>query len=160
MAEADAEHRDAAEEFGDLRDLADVVGRVAGAVGEHDAVISGGEDVLRLHRAGQHRHGAAALTELACDVALGAVVDERHAVQHAALRPEGVGFRRCHLRHGVCDAVGAQRREILRHGVADGGVHGAGLAQDARDGAGVDAGDAGDVVFLQKRVERFLTPEV
>ena len=76
------------------------------------------------------------------------------------LRPEGVGFRRCHLRHGARDAVGAQRREILRHGVADGGVHRARLTQDARDGAGIDAGDAGDVVFLQKRVERFLTPEV
>ena len=160
MAEADAEHRDAAEEFGDLRDLADVVGRVAGAVGEHDAVISGGEDVLRLGRAGQHRHGTAALTELARDVALGAVVDERHAVQHVAIRPEGVGFRRRHLRHGVCDAVGAQGREIVRHGVADGGVHRARLAQDARDGAGVDAGDPGDVVFFQKRVERLRAAEV
>ena len=160
VAEADAEHRDAAEELGDLRDLADVVRRVAGAVGEHDAVISSGEDVLRLRRAGQHRHDAAAAAELARDVALRAVVDERHAVQHIALRPEGVGLRRRYLRHGVRDAVGAQGREIVRHRVADGGVHGAGLAQDARDGAGVDAGDAGNVVGLQKRVECFLTPEV
>ena len=160
VAEADAEHRDAAEEFGDLRDLVDIVRRVAGAVGEHDAVIPGGEDVLRRDRAGQHRHGTAALTELARDVALGAVVDERHAVQHVALRLETIAFRRRHLRHGVRDAVGAQRREILRHGVADGGVHRARLAQDARDGAGVDAGDAGDVVFFQKRVERLRAAEV
>ena len=160
VAEADAEHRDAAEELGDLRDLVDVVRRVAGAVGEHDAVIPGGEDILRFGRAGQHRHGAAAAAELARDVALGAVVDERHAVQHAPLRLEGVGLRRCHLRHGVRDAVGAQGREIVRHRVADGSVHRAGLAQDARDGAGVDAGDAGDVVGFQKCVERFLAPEV
>ena len=160
VAEADAEHRDAAEELGDLRDLVNIVRRVAGAVGEHDAVIPGGEDVLRRDRAGQHRHGAAALTELARDVALRAVVDERHAVQHVALRPEGVGFRRRHLRHGVRDAVGAQRREILRHGVADGGVHRARLAQDARDGAGIDAGNAGDVVFFQERVERLRAAEV
>ena len=160
MAEADAEHRDAAEKLGDLRDLVNIVRRVAGAVGEHDAVIPGGEDVLRPDRAGQHRHGTAALAELACDVALGAVVDERHAVQHVAIRPEGVGFRRRHLRHGVCDAVGAQGREIVRHGVADGGVHRARLAQDARDGAGIDAGNAGDVVFFQERVERLRAAEV
>ena len=35
-----------------------------------------------------------------------------------------------------------------------------GAPQDARDGARVDAGDAGDVVGLQKCVERFLAAEV
>ena len=73
MAEADAEHRDAAEELGDLRDLVDVVRRVAGAVGEHDAVIPGGEDILRFGRAGQHRHGAAAAAEIPGNAAQAAV---------------------------------------------------------------------------------------
>lgn len=35
-----------------------------------------------------------------------------------------------------------------------------GLAQDARDGAGIDAGNAGDVVFFQERVERLRAAEV
>ena len=61
VAQADAEDGYPAHHGPYLRNFADVFGRVAGAVGEHDAVVPGGQDCLRARVMGIHRDGAAAL---------------------------------------------------------------------------------------------------
>jgi hypothetical protein len=78
VAEADADHRLLAHHSPDVLD--DVVerARVAGAVGEKDQVRVAGENVLGRGVAGEQRHPAPTLLELADDRELDPGVDPHH----------------------------------------------------------------------------------
>ena len=105
VAEADAEDRLLADQLADGAD--DVVerGGVAGAVGEEDEVGVLGEDLRRARPAGQQRHPAAALAELADDRELDPGVDADD-VGAVALEDDGLGGR-----HGRGE-VGARHRRL------------------------------------------------
>ena len=77
MPQADAEGRDAvAHEFAQVRNHGGVIRRVAGAVGQHHAVVLA-DYVLRLGVRRNNRDLTAALAQLALDVVLYAVVEQR-----------------------------------------------------------------------------------
>ena len=175
VAEADAEGRDAGgEHFADVRDDLDVLGRVAGAVGEHEAVGIERGQLGSGRRAGQHGHAAAALLQAAHNVVLAAQVEQRHVQRRVT---PCTGSRRL-IGHGlaagdVLDSVdngvggdlGQQRGLLLRFGVGvelggDRAVHNAALPQGAGQAAGVDALNADDAVLFQEGIQRFLTAEV
>ena len=160
MAKADAEEGHLAQELLDLRDLIDVFRRVAGAVGEHDAVGMGLQHLLRGDGGRQHRHGAAPLLQLPGDVALGAVVDEAHPQALLPLRRVHRGLGAGDRLHHTGDGVGLYRRQIRRHLVADGGVHDAVLPDDPGQLPGIDAPEARDSLLFQIGIQVAVAAEV
>ena len=153
MAQADAENGDAAaaaaeaENLPDLRDGEGVIFRVAGAVGEHDAVRVHGEDGFRGGGGGKGGDGAAAALQAPEDIPLGAVIQEGNAVFLPA--EGGVEFN-LGIRDG-CDGVRDAKipdgGEVIRNPVADHGVHDAFLPGDADDLPGIHALEARDAGF-------------
>ena len=160
MAQAQPEQRRPAQQLFDLGDAGGVLRRVAGAVGQHYAVGVPGEDRLRRGVGGRHRHLAAPGLELPDDVALGAVVDERHPADLFALRGIDLYGLRRGLRHAAGDGVALQGGEILGDMIGDHGVHHAALPDALGDGAGVHAADARHALLFQERVQGGLAAEV
>ena len=152
VAEADPEDRPLADELADGRD--DVVerGRVAGPVGEEDEVGVVGEDVLRRGVAGQQRHPAAALAELADDRELDPGVDADDvgpvAVEHDRLgrrhRAGEVGALHRGLGGDPLAGLGDRRRRR-----EDPAAHRAGVADVADERPGVDPGDRRDAAVVE-----------
>ena len=164
VAEADAKDRHIGlQQLLEVRDDLDVLRRVAGAVGQHHAVILA-DYVLRLGVRRNDGDFAAALAQLALDVVLYAVVEQRDAVLGFALSRvndvlrTGNGLDRIldNVSLHFCDGL-LVRLEAL--GVDD-AVHDALAAQLARQTAGVDAGKANDLLRLEVLVERYLAAPV
>ena len=164
VAEADAEDRHIGlQQLLEVRDDLDVLRRVAGAVGQHHAVVLA-DYVLRLGVRRNNRDLTAALAQLALDVVLYAVVEQRDAVLGFALSRvndvlvAGNGLDRIldnvslHLLDGLLVRLKAL-------GVDD-AVHDALAAQLAGQTAGVDAGEADNLLRLEVLVERYLAAPV
>ena len=153
VAEADAEHRDLAEEGLDLLHRVVAHHRVAGAVGQEDTVRIVRAHIISAHMAGDDGDGGEP-RQVAQDGALDAEVvghDPEGPVAH------GVRLERCHLGNQV-DPVGARlvERGLLQHDVvsrAERSRHGAGVADVAGEATGVDPSDAGHLPALQEGVE-------
>ena len=170
MAQTDAEGGDV-----QLKDVLEVLDdlhgfrRVAGTIGQHDAVRSKGLDFLCRCKGGHDRHLAAALDKAAHDVALAAVVHQHD--MGLALRVEHLGLFTGNILHRIGDGVGADLSQqslglglVGRVGGIEGGqdgtVHHTALADDAGQVAGIDALNADGVVLFQKAVQRFLAAPV
>ena len=135
----------------------------AGAVGQHHAVVLA-DYVLRLGVRRNDGDLAAALAQLALNVVLYAVVEQRDAVLGFALSRvndvlrTGNGLDRIldNVSLHFCDGL-LVRFEAL--GVDD-AVHDAFAAQLAGQTAGVDAGETDDLLRLEVLVERYLAAPV
>ena len=139
VAKADTKHRDFSQKPANLLDLIGILRRVAGAVGEHESIRRCGQNFFRGDSRGQNRDLTAALLKLPDDIALGAVVDERHPEAPLPLRRMDdrrlTGNRLHHAGHGV----GPNRRQVSGNFIADGGVHHTMLPDDAGQFPGVHA---------------------
>ena len=106
VAQTDAEGGDV-----QLKDVLEVLDdlhgfrRVAGTIGQHDAVRSKGLDFLCRCKGRHDRHLAAALDKAAHDVALAAVVHQHD--MGLALRVEHLGLFTGNILHRIGDGVGA-----------------------------------------------------
>ena len=160
VPETDAEYRQPTEQLAYHRDLAGVLARVARTVREHDPVIAPAENLLRADRVRVDGNGAAAAAELAGDVPLCAVVDERDAVFCLTLRGQGVRLAAAdggdRILYRVAENVGIR----CGRGGAYRSVHNARLAYYLGHAAGVDAADAGNAAAAEKFVHRSLAAEV
>ncbi len=173
MPEADAEYRNVGiEEFADRCDGVVARLRVAGTVGEEDAVGIERERIRRARLRGHDRHPAAVVGQQPQDIALDAEV-VRHDVQ-SRTRPQ-------HARRFAADAalvplVGRPHRHDLREihslepgkgarsakrhigvglvGGRDATALGAALAEDTGELAGVDAGDCDRFALDQELRQR------
>ena len=88
VAQADAEGGDAGvQHLADVCDDLNVLGRVAGAVREHQAIRVQRSKLGRGCGAGQNRHAAAALLQAAHDVVLAAQIQQGHVQRGVTPRP-------------------------------------------------------------------------
>ena len=163
VAQADAKGGDAGgEHFADVGDDLHILGRVAGAVGEHQAVrvqlgqLGGGGG------ARQHGHAAAALLQAAHDIIFAAQVQQGHMQRGITPLPCLGGFVSLGLPasnglNRVDHRVGGDLRQqggfLLRFGIGvelggDSTVHNAAFPQGAGQAAGIDALNADDAVFF------------
>ena len=160
VPETDAEYRQPPEQLAYHRYLAGVLARVARTVREHDPVIAPAENLLRADRVRVDGNGAAAAAELAGDVPLCAVVDERDTVFFAALCGQGMRLAAAdggdRILYRIAENVGIR----CGRGGAYRSVHNARLAYYLGHAAGVDAADAGNAVAAEKFVHRSLAAEV
>ena len=160
MAEADAEDRHVADEPLDRLDAVRGHRRVAGTVAEKDTVGASGEDVGSTRR-GRHHLDRAVAGEVDGDVALHPEVDRDDPGAAAGIeRVDGVAVVHGDLAHQV-DPVGSRLglgcgAELGFADSAERSRHGAGVADDAGEPPGVDAGDAGDALLAQHGVEAAL----
>ena len=134
--------------------------RIAGAVGQHHAVGTGGQDLLRGGGRRQDRHGAAPLLELPDNVALGAVVDEGHPEALLPFRRIAVGLLAGNSLHHTGDGVGLDGSQIGGDLVADGGIHHAVLPDDAGQLPGIYAAQPRHALLFQVRVQIAVRPEI
>ena len=160
MPEANAEHRQLSHELFELLNLEDVLFRVSRAVGQHESIRPERKHVLGGGIMGQHRHAAAALLQAFDDVVLGAVVQQGNVVLLLPFCRKDVRFFGARLRHAAQHRVTLNGVQIARHLITDECIHNALLPDDAGEGAGIDAADAGDTVLLEKGVQRVLAAEV
>ena len=135
VAEADAEHGETTEKLGHSGDLLGQRFRVAGAVGQDDAVV--GSQLVRVHVVGVHRHGCARGRQAREDRALAAVVDDGDADVPFPVRDVRLGRR-----HACGEGLSLHSRQCadLVESDADAGSHGAVLAQVQHERARVHAG--------------------
>ena len=134
--------------------------RIAGAVGQHHAVGTGGQDLLRGGGRRQDRHGAAPLLELPDNVALGAVVDEGHPEALLPFRRIAVGLLAGNSLHHTGDGVGLDGSQIGGDLVADGGIHHAVLPDDAGQLPGVHAEQPRHPLLFQEGIQIAVRAEV
>ena len=164
MSEADAEDRDVGFEqtFQVLNDF-DVFRRVAGSVGQHDAV----KLACDLLRRGERWDGddlAAALLQLTLDIVLDAVVIQRDAVFHFTLSRVDAAFVAGDRFDRVLDEICLHLLDglfvrLTAFGIND-AVHNARVPELAGKPAGVDARQADDLLFLEVFVQRQLAAPV
>ena len=172
VAEADAHHRDFAEEIAGLLFGAGHRGGIARAVGEHHSVRLARENFGGGGSRRHHRHAAADVHQLAEDSPLHAVVHHHHLVLlrlrrtalHSlfpAIRAAGGHFGGEILPFHAWRAAGPfdQRLRGGAGGVDDPLLR-ARAAEDAHQPAGVDALDAHDAVALEEIGQRFLRAPV
>ena len=160
VAQADTEQGHLAQELFDLLNLIDVLCRIPGAVGEHDAVRLGRQHLLCTGLRRQDSDGAAALLQLPDDVALGAVV--QHADPEPLLSLRRVGgccFTGLRLHHAG-DGIGLHRRQIRRNLITDRGVHDAVLPDDPGQLPGVHTPEPRHAPVPQKSVQVSLAAEI
>ena len=158
VTQADAEDGHLADELGGRLGGLGQLARVAGAVGEEDALGVHGQDLVGRGVPGHHAHVEAHTNEAAQDAALLAAVEGDHLVRAARvvevdLGRDLVGLRAGDLGHpvGLGDGGGglharheARRVEVLG---GDGAAHRARLAHAQGELAGVDALDGHDAVL-------------
>ena len=160
VAQADAEHGHLAQEFADLLDLVHVFRRISGAVGEHDAVWIGSQNVLRGGGCRQDRHGTAPLLEFPDDVALGAVIQQGHPELLLPFRRMDRGFLTGNGLHHAGDGVGFDGCQVGGDLIADGGIHHAVLPDDAGQLPGVHAVQPRHPLLFQEGVQIAVGAEV
>ena len=163
VAHADAEDGQAALQRPHLLDDGLHVDRVAGAVGEEDAVGPEGQNLLHRSIVGHHRHVAPLGVEAADDVVLDAAVDGHH-VEAVVGRAREPAFLAAHAGHHVVrQLVGRQARHgfaVRRRGVGDHHLLAPLVADDAGERTGVDAPHARDAHLLEHLVERARVAEI
>ncbi len=163
MSHADTEDRQLAPELFHQLDHRSHVLRVAGAVRQHEAVGMEGHDLLHGGVVGHDRHVAAHAVQQTDDIVLDAAVNGHHVVfvvgdaRHPALL---AAHARNHVvRHDVLLQF-AQGLFAGRRGVGDDHLLGPLVADDARQGTGIDAPDGRNVVLLEDLVQRLRVAEV
>ena len=164
MAEADAEDRHVGlQQLLEVCHDLNVLRRIAGAVGQHHAVVLA-DNLLRLGVRRNNGDFAAALAQFALNVVLYAVIEQGNAVLGLTVSGindilvAGYGLNRIlynvslHFRNGLLirlEALGVNNT-----------VHNAFAAQLAGQSAGIDAGKANDLLCLEVLVERYLAAPV
>ena len=153
VAEADPEHGHLAEQSGDRVDGVRHLGRVTGPVGEEDAVGTSGQHVGRRRGRRNHLDGAER-REVAQDRALDAEVEGDDA---ALAGPDGVRLGRRDLGDevdpGGAGLGGRGRAQRGFVGGPEGAGHRPGIADQPGEATGVDAGETGDAVAYEHRLE-------
>ena len=165
MAEADAENRHARTDqnlkvFDDLG----IFRRVAGAVGQHHAVITAVQDGLRV---GVRRHDSdltAACAQLALDVALHTEVEQRNAMLllgRCRINLRLTDGDRLHCAgHLICLHLFDHRFvRLMAFGIED-SVHNTAVAQNTGQAAGINPRQADNAFLLQVGIQRTVTAPV
>ena len=161
VSQADAEHGDLAKELLDLLDAERIVGRVARAVGQHHAVVSGGKNFFCGGVIGINGHFAASGCQGVGDAALCAVVQQGHRELFFALGGNVIRLFGAGVLHGLLHPIGLEDLQVgLCLLCGDDGVHHAAVPDHLGQHPGVDPGDAHHVLLLQKGVHRGVTAEV
>ena len=164
VAEADAEDRHIGlQQLLEVCHDLNVLRRVAGAVGQHHAVVLA-DYVLRLGVRRNNGDFAAALAQLALDVVLYTVIEQRNAVLGLTVSGindiliAGYGLNRILYNVSLHFLDGFFVR--LKALGVNNAVHNALAAQLAGQTAGVDAGKANNLLRLEVLVERYLAAPV
>ena len=163
MPQADAEGGDAvAHELAQVRNHGGVIRRVAGAVGQHQAVGIQVQDFLRRRARRNDRDRTAALFEFALDVRLCAEVPEDDVVDTRLLR--GLNAVARHVLNRRMERQHLQLRadflRILRLLGQQRGIHHARIADNAGQRAGVHPSQAGNALRFEVIIELALAAEV
>ena len=150
-------------ELAHLGDDLHVVGGIAGAVGEHHAVIAAGEDLLRRRVGGQQGDVTAPGVEAAGHIPLLPQVQQGNFVLRMLRRivDRSLGG---HPLHGAGHPIGAQplqhflHMKMLRAG--DHTVHRPLIAEYLGQRPGVDTLEPGDIMLFQIGIQRTLIAEI
>jgi hypothetical protein len=160
MAKANAKEGNFANELAYLLNAIGVLGRVAGAVGQHYTIHVKAHHVLGRHILRQANDLAATLAQIEDYVLLGAVVNQSHAEQLLTLSLENLRLSVAYNRDNTYTGVGLNGLQISGKLIENTGVHNTVLPDNAGQLAGINAADTANAMRLEEVIQLILTAEV